>query len=182
MRNLKAHQASSGTAGRRVSDFISSLSWLVWKITVIKKAAKYSAERKGILSSPPTSRHLQRGRLLFAWPLRSPRPLLPGFVWSQRDGNYRLTGWCRIDQPRKVPLQNESPYTVDSGQSKGNSSPCDDSALLPSLRRCLVLRYPFIKRQLWYCQIDTQRCIDCTVSEAFYTRLNQWTLTCALWS
>ncbi len=53
MRNLKAHQASSGTAGRRVSDFISSLSWLVWKITVIKKAAKYSAERKGILSSPP---------------------------------------------------------------------------------------------------------------------------------
>lgn len=52
MRNLKAHQASSGTAGRRVSDFISSLSWLVWKITVIKKAAKYSAERKGILSSP----------------------------------------------------------------------------------------------------------------------------------
>lgn len=52
MRNLKAYQASSGTAGRRVSDFISSLSRLALKITVIKKAAKYSGEREGILSPP----------------------------------------------------------------------------------------------------------------------------------
>lgn len=49
-RNLKAHQGSSGTAGRRVSDFMSSFSRLGWKITVIKKPDKYrvSLPRLGV--------------------------------------------------------------------------------------------------------------------------------------
>lgn len=64
-RNLKAHQASSGTAGRRVSDFISSFSRLGRKITVIKKPDKYcvSLSRLGVF----------RGRF-YLGPLISPSP------------------------------------------------------------------------------------------------------------
>lgn len=84
MRNLKAYQASSGTAGRRVSDFISSLSRLALKITVIKKAAKYSAEREGNLS-PPTSRHLPPWPAAFC--LTSPFPLaLAGGLCVELEG------------------------------------------------------------------------------------------------
>lgn len=67
-----------------MSDFISSLSRLARKITVIKKAAKHSAESEGNLSSP-TSLYLPPWPAAFC--LTSPFPLaLAGGLCVELEG------------------------------------------------------------------------------------------------
>lgn len=113
-RNLKAHQASSGTAGRRVSDFISSFSRLGRKITVIKKPDKYRLLHLRflcvsvcvcvggqILAVPSSLRRLRSVRPFFR------DPLAPLCALSTTVITASLPRW-RIDLMRKVARRNET--------------------------------------------------------------------------